>query len=198
MHHKDFTANFQRLSFELGMTGSRDNSGWMGLRMSLVQLSTKVRWGWSGLCSLGAGTLQSRAGTATMAAHILCLPGFFSVCTIWTSLAWSTWCPLWLWLSLFDHLPPHGTRSCCQHLQGHLLPEWASPSLTLSSCGSCSSHNHPAFDSLQNGSFPRGECILFCKEIGKVNYTDTLHSTPVSRESQSCVQAPLCYRQVYS
>lgn len=33
----------------------------------------------------------------------------------------SGWCPLCLWLSLFHHLPPCGTRGCCQHLQSQLL-----------------------------------------------------------------------------
>lgn len=198
MHYKDFTATFQRLSFELGMTGSWDNSGWTGLRMSLVQLSTKVRWGWSGLCSLGARTPQSRAGTATVgSSHPLPLWILFLVHHLNPSVHLMP--PVSLALSFW---PPPSPWSCCQHLQSHILPDWASPSLTLSSCGNCSSHNHHhAFDILENGSFPGEECILFCKETGKVNYTDTLHSIlwlPVSREPQSCVQAQLCYRQGYS
>lgn len=82
-----------------------------------------------------------------------------------------------------------------------LLPAWASPFLNLSSWSNWHSHDHHAFDTLENGSIPGGECILFCKETGKVNYTDTLHSLiwfPVSREPQSCVQAQLCYRQGYT
>lgn len=155
MVNKGFTATFQRLSFELGMTGSWDNSeqgsGISGPAPRSDE--TVLPWGWNS----PEQTWHSHCGQPTPL-------------------------PPWI-LSLVQHLnlsgfllPPHGTRGCCQHLQSHLLPDWASPSLSLSSWGSCSSNDHHAFDTLENGSFPGGQCILFCKEAGKVNYTDTLHN----------------------